>query len=135
MKAHYYTNLVECGRTTQGDALFEESALNEVVWQFSDKVTCSYVQNTDLLNKGLTFPTVQQQLSAKKKYACYLLHIFKKLFAAPPAVQCPKTLLAAVAAQCTLVQIEIILFINSILIKNMLKCAKRVNKMIFKGPS
>ena len=30
MKAHYYTNLVEGGRTTQGDALIKENALNEV---------------------------------------------------------------------------------------------------------
>ena len=30
-KAHYCTNLVESGRTIQGDALIEESALNEVV--------------------------------------------------------------------------------------------------------
>ena len=31
MKAHYYTNLVEGGRTIRGDFLIEESALNEVV--------------------------------------------------------------------------------------------------------
>ena len=31
MKAHYYTNLIEGGRTKQGDVLFEESALNEIV--------------------------------------------------------------------------------------------------------
>ena len=37
--------------------------------------------------------------------------------------------------QCTLVQIWIILFINSILIRNMLKYAKRVIRMIFNGSS
>ena len=34
MKAHFYTNLVEGGRTVQGDALIEESVLNEVLRNF-----------------------------------------------------------------------------------------------------
>ena len=31
MKAHYYINLVEGGRTIKRDVLIDESALNEVV--------------------------------------------------------------------------------------------------------
>ena len=43
MKSHYYTNLVEGGRTIQGDALIEESALNEVVrYDFSALALGSY---------------------------------------------------------------------------------------------
>ena len=31
MKAHYFTNPLEGGRNVQGDVLFKESSLNEVV--------------------------------------------------------------------------------------------------------
>ena len=39
-----------------------------------------------------------------------------------------------ISLHCTLVQIGLILFINTILIRNVLKCAKRVIEKVFKVP-